>query len=105
MMLELLETIIASHPDLYVAGRVPADGNLRAALRRYRADVLIVMQEDGNGSDRSADRMFWRRPSKVLAIVEGGRKGVVYVLRPHATALGELYVNNLVDTIRSAGQT
>jgi hypothetical protein len=103
-MMEVLETIIASHPDLYVAGRVSADDNLGAAMRQYRADVLIIMQPDRNGSESSANRLFWRRPSKVLAIVEGGRKGVVYVLRPHATALGELSVNNLVDTIRSAGQ-
>jgi hypothetical protein len=104
MMLEFMETIIASHPDLYVAGRVPVDGNLLATMRRCRADVLVVLQPDGKSSETSADRMFWRRPSKVLAIIEGGRKGVLYVLRPHATAVGELSVDNLVDAIRSAGQ-
>lgn len=101
MMREITETIIASHPDLYLVGRVPADGNLRAAMRRYRADVLIIMEPDGNGSRSSADRMFWCRPSKVLAIAECGRKGVIYVLRPHATALGELSVDKLVDAMRS----
>ena len=42
MMLELIEAAIASHPDLNVAARIPADGKLRNALRRYRADVVIV---------------------------------------------------------------
>jgi hypothetical protein len=103
MMLEFMETIFASHPDLYVAGRVLAADDLRAAVRRYRADVLIIVQSDGGGSENSADRMFWRCPSKVLAVTEGGRKGVLYVLHPHATSLGELSVDNLVDAIRSVG--
>jgi hypothetical protein len=104
MMLELMETIIGSQPDLYIAARVPVDGNLRAAMRRSRADVLIVMPPDGDGSESSSAWMFWCRPSKVLVMSEGGRKGVVYVLRPHATALDELSVDNLVNAIRSVGQ-
>jgi hypothetical protein len=103
-MMEVLETIIASHPDLHVAGRVPSDGNLGAAMRQYRADVLIIMQPDSDGSESSANRLFWRRPSKVIAIADSGRKGVVFVLRPHATPLSELSTNNLVDAVRSATQ-
>jgi hypothetical protein len=103
MMLEFIEAAIAAHPDLTVAGRIPADGKLHNALRRYRADVVIVMQPDGDALESSADRIFWCRPSKVLAIADGGREGVLLVLRPHATALGELSVDSLVDAIRSAG--
>jgi DNA-binding NarL/FixJ family response regulator len=104
MMLEMIEAIIASQPDFYIAGRIASDGNLGAAARRHRADVLIVMQPDDSGSEINADQMFWRRPSKVLAIAEGGRKGVVFVLRPHAARLGELSADKLVEAVRSASQ-
>jgi hypothetical protein len=103
MMLELIEAIIASQPDFYVAGRIAADGNLGAAARRHRADVLIVMQPDG-GSEINADQMFWRRPSKVIAIAEGGCKGMVFLLRPHAARLGELSADKLVEAVRSASR-
>jgi hypothetical protein len=102
LMLELVEAILALHPDLHVAGHVPADSNLRDAARSHRADILIVIQPNGAGSESNADRMFWRRPSKVIALAESGRTGVMYVLRPHATQLCELSVDNLVDAILSA---
>lgn len=104
MMLEMIEAIIASQPDFYVAGRIAADGNLGAAARRHRADVLIVMQPDGSGSEIDADQVFWRRPSKVVAIAEGGCKGMVFVLRPHAARLGELSADKLVEAVRSASR-
>jgi len=102
-MLEVMERIVASHPDLYVAARVPTDDNLHDAVRRYRADVLIVMQPDGDRLERSADPMFWCRPSKVLAIAEGRGKGVLLVPRPHATVLPQLSADSLADAIRSTG--
>lgn len=101
LMLEVMESIIGGHPDVHIAARVAADGNLGAAIRRCRADVLIIMQPDGNGAEMSAERLFWRRPSKVIAIVEGGRTGVLFVLHPHATPLGELSAESLVAAIRS----
>jgi hypothetical protein len=104
MMLDIVETILASHPDLYVAGRISADCDLQGAMRRYHADVLIVMEPDGDSSESSADRLFWCRPSKVIAIAKGGRKGTLYVLRPHATELSELSVDNLVHAIRAGGE-
>jgi hypothetical protein len=105
MMLELIEAILASRPDLQIAGQVPADSDLCAATRRHRADVLIVMQHDGGVSKSDVDRMFWRRPSKVFAIAEGGRAGVLYVLHPHSTQFSDLSVDNLIDAISSPGQS
>ena len=104
MMLNLMDGIVASHPDLYVAARVPVDGKLRGAVRRHRADVLVVMQPDDAGLESSvADGMLGCCPSKVLAITEGGRKGVLLVLRPHTTVLRELSADSLVEAIRSDG--
>ena len=104
MMLNLMDRIIASHPDLYVAGRVPIDGKLRDAVRRHRADVLVVMQPDDAGLESSvAEGMLRCRPSKILAITEGGREGVLFVLRPHTTVLRELSADSLVEAIPSDG--
>src|SRR5260370_41933929 len=102
MMAELMEAVISSHADLCVAGRVPADGKFRNAVRRHRAYVVIVMQPDGDGLESSTDRLFWFRPSKELAIAEGGCKWELLVLHPHPTALGDLSVESRVVTIHSA---
>jgi hypothetical protein len=103
MMAEIMEAIIASQPDFYIAGRIAADGDLVAAMRRHRADVLII-RRDGAGSEIEVERVFWRRPSRVLAIAEGGRQGVLFTLHAHATPLGELSADKLVEAVRSAGQ-
>jgi hypothetical protein len=104
LMLELMEAILGQHPDLSIVGRVPADNKLAVAISRYRADVLILMQPDGSELAKSADQIFWSRPSRVIEIAEGGHKGVVHVLHPHATTLSELSADTLVDAIRSAGE-
>jgi len=104
MMLELTKTILASDPYFSVVGHVAAGANLRAAVRRYRADILIVMPPDGIGSESDAERLFWRRPCKILAIEEGGRKGKLYVLHPYASKLDELSVDSLIGTLRSEGK-
>ena len=103
MMLNLVDRIITCHPDLHVAARVPADDELRAAVRRSRADVLVLMHPDGGGLESSVEGMLWCRPSKVLAIADGGRRGVLLRLRPHATVLDDLSADGLVDAIRSTG--
>jgi hypothetical protein len=103
-MLKIVEAIIASQPDCHIAGRIAADGDLAAAARRYRADVLIIMQLDSVGSEIDVERMFWRRPSRVIAIAEGGRNGVLFALRPHAAPLGELSADKLVEAVRSEGE-
>jgi hypothetical protein len=102
MMDALIEAIVTAHSDLRVVARMPADGDLRAAMHRHRADVLIVMEADG-AATCNPERWFWRRPSKVLAITERGREGRLYILRPYDTALGELSAERLIDAIRSAG--
>lgn len=103
MMIELVEQILAPHLEFHIVGRVPTGGDLRAAARRYRADVLIVLQPNNTVTNAGADRMFYRRPLRVLAITHGGRESVLYVLRPHRSALGELSADSLVAAIRDAG--
>jgi hypothetical protein len=103
IMLEFMKTIFTSHPDLYVAQDVPADRNLSGVVRRYRADVLILMQPD-HTEDRVM-KIFSCRPSKVLVITEDGRKGLLYLLRPHVKPLDDLSVENLIHAIRAERQS
>jgi len=102
IMLEFMKAIFMSHPDLYVAGDVPSDLNLSGAVRRYRADVLILMQPDLT-TDRVME-IFNCRPSKVLTITENGRQGMLYFLRPHLELLDDLSVRKLVQAIRAESQ-
>jgi hypothetical protein len=103
VMLELMKAILAAQPEFHVAGRVPVDDGLVAAMRHYRADVLVLMQPSDDKHEVSAEQMFWRRPSKIVTITSDGQDGTVYVLRPHATPLRGLSVDVLVNAIRSAG--
>lgn len=105
MMTELIEQILAPYPEFHIAGRVPAGHDLSAAARRYRADVLIVLQPGRSATDAEVDKMFHSRPSRVLAITGDGHDGVVYVLRPHISTLSELSSNSLVAAIRAGGNT
>jgi hypothetical protein len=105
MMTELIEQILAPHPEFHIAGRVAAGHDLSAAARRYRADVLIVLQPGCNATDAEVGKMFHSRPSRVLAIAESGRDGMVYVLRPHSSTVSELSSDSLVAAIRAGGNT
>jgi hypothetical protein len=105
MMTELIEQILAPYPEFRIAARVPAGQDLASAARRYRADILIILQRGRAATDAELDRMFSRRPSTVITITEGGREGMVHVLRPRGSALGELSAESLVAAARAASNT
>src|SRR5438552_12781818 len=105
MMQEIVERTLSANPDMAVVARVPADADFASATRRCSADVLICLQQpDEPDPQERAGLMFSWRPSRVIAITERGRTGVVYALRPHATPLCELSLDDLVDAVRSSRQ-
>jgi len=103
MMLEMMEAMLASHPEFHLAGHVPEAGDLAAAVRRYRADVLVVMHPRDSGPETNVEAVFRQRPERIVSIAGNGRDAILYVLRPHDIPLPDLSVETLVAAIGSVG--
>jgi DNA-binding NarL/FixJ family response regulator len=98
MMRSIVEDVVASQPDLRLAGTWD-DSNLEEAVARSEADVLIV--------EERADRqeVFYRsllvtHPSlKVLVLTQDGRNATLMGLR--RVRLADTSPTTLIEAIRS----
>jgi len=98
-MLDIIYHVVAAEPNMAVVG-VVADGDLPGAIRRTRADVLVVGQ-DAQGERDSYLPLLLRHPRvKVLAINHNGKSGTLYELRPRRALLGKLSARTLANAIR-----
>ena len=102
MVLEVMEATLALHPEFLVAAHVPQGDDVAAAMRRYRADVLVTMQSAEDSEEADVEMMFRQRPARIVSITGDGRNATLYRLQVHATHLTDLSVNALVDAIGSA---
>jgi len=102
MVLDIMEAILALHPEFQVVGRVSRSGDIVAALRQHRADVLVVSDRAEGGVEAGAETLFRHRPARIVSIAGDGRDGILYVLRPYATHLPDLSLDTLVTAIGSA---
>jgi DNA-binding NarL/FixJ family response regulator len=100
LMLDILHHVVAAEPDMAVVG-VVGDGNVSAAIRRTRADV-VVLEQDAQG-ERDFYVQLWRRHPhiKVLAISDSGKRGWLYELRPRCIPLGKISACSLVAAIQA----
>jgi hypothetical protein len=100
MLSEILSSLVASEPDMVVAGWLEAEEDLLAAARRARATVLLV----GHGARQEREEyasLLLRRPRlKVVAVAGDGRTGALYELRPERVPLGEMSAAALRSAIR-----
>jgi DNA-binding NarL/FixJ family response regulator len=99
-MLDILHHVVAAEPDMAVVG-VVGDGDVPAAIRRTRADVVLVGQ-DLQGARDSYLQLLRRHPHiKVLAISESGKRGSLYELRLRRMPLGKISACSLATAIRA----
>jgi len=95
-----LHHVVAAEPDMAVVGIID-DGDVPAAIRRTRADVVVVGQ-DAQGERDFYVRLWRRHPHvKVLAISDRGKKGSLYELRPRRMPLGKISACSLAAAIRA----
>jgi hypothetical protein len=98
-MLEILHHVIAAEADMEIVGVVD-DGDLSSAIRRTRADVMVVGQ-DRQAEHKGYARLLCHHPHiKVLAIADNGKSGSLYKLRPRHVPLGKISARTLVKAIR-----
>jgi hypothetical protein len=99
MLLDIVSHVVASEPDMMVAGQLDAVEGLLAAVRRTRATVLLVGQGADDEQDRYASLLLQQPQLKVVAVEDDGRTGVLYELRPQRVPLGELSAAALRNAI------
>lgn len=106
MLLDIVDSIVGTEPDMVIEGDYAADGDVRSAVRRADVDVLIT----GDGS-AALDSEPWRallyeHPGlKVLVLEQSDGTAVLYEMRPQRTSLGEISPSSLVDAIRAAARS
>ncbi len=100
-MLDMLHHVVTAEPDMAVVGVID-EVDLTAAVRRARADVVVV-GEDPLGEQRDRYLKLLRRHPhiKVLAIAESGNKASFYELRPRRISIGKISARSFAATIRA----
>jgi len=97
-MLDILNHIVAAEPDIIVVG-TSDQADLSVAVRRLRADVLIVGQEAKSEPDLLS--LLFRRPQlKLLTVARDGRSAWSYELRPRRVQIRKLSRRSLVNAMR-----
>ena len=105
MLLDILSNIVASEPDMVVAGWVKDDEDLLAATRRARASVILVGRAAEDEQEKYASLLRARPKLKVVAIAGDGKTSLLYELRPQRVPLGEISADALRKAIRGRPQS
>ena len=99
LMLDVLHHVVGSEPDMAIVG-VVNDGDVLAATRRARADLVIIGQRPDDGHEDYAQLLLRQPRLKVLAIATTGGTGSLYELRPQRITLGDISARSLTNAIR-----
>ncbi|WP_428338563.1 hypothetical protein [Mycobacterium sp.] len=103
---DLIRQSVSAAADLAVIEDLHTDemATLSASMRRIRPDVVVwQLQNEPSLADHpeffGADSGF-----AVLAVVNDGRRGSLWRLRPHRTAVDPLSIDGLVGAIRASAR-
>jgi hypothetical protein len=105
MLLDIVSHVVASAPGMVVAGRVGDNEDLLAAIRRARANVILVGQAAEDGQGKYASLLLARPKLKVVSIAGDGNIGWLYELRCKRIPLGEISADTLRKAIRGWPQS
>jgi len=101
LLREIVRETLAREQDLDVVAEHEAGVDVRAAVERHHADFVIV-GSDANADEQIGSLLAADRGVRALELRADGRDGVLYELRPHRVALGEISPETLLHTIREA---
>ena len=101
---EIVREVVAAHPDMVlVTDSIDSDALLSGRAADV-ADVVIVGAEDERLPAVCGPLLYARPRVKVLAMEERGGDVVLYELRPHRVALGNMSAEHLAEVIRGTGR-
>jgi len=101
MLGEIVRKVLGTAADLEIVDTVASLEELGSALAVHAADVVIagVSRPDGRGK---FDALLRAHPAvRVFSLESDGRETVLYELRPHSVALGNVSPEALVAAIRA----
>jgi DNA-binding NarL/FixJ family response regulator len=104
MLLDMITDVIAPHAEMTVAGKIQDMADIRAIVKKIRADV-VILNEPTAGPPQNHQELLYSRPHLgVLSITGDGRHFFLHKLRPVRTALGEVSPDRLVQAIQSSAR-
>jgi len=98
LLRDIVVGALSSERDMELVGEAPGSQQLPRLVRESSADVAIVACERSEVGRLGS--LINRSPVTLLAIIDEGRRGALYELRPREVDLGELSPRVLVNAIR-----
>lgn len=99
---DIVREMIAPETDIEVVGRLSTTAELGAAVRRTRADLVVLACEDAEVTGVGKRLLEEHRDLRIVAIVRGGRRGVL-ISRQHARVLiDDISLQTLLAAIRGS---
>ena len=99
LLREIVREAIVREPDLELVAEHD-DIDIRTVVELEDPDFIIVGEDAADGDVRSL--VGAGRGLRALEVQSDGRESVLYELRPHRIALGEISSETLVRAIRAA---
>jgi DNA-binding NarL/FixJ family response regulator len=97
LMRDIIRSVVTAEADLELVAELDDSASLEDAVPQYAPDVVI-----GHSTRHDIERLLEDRSRpKVLQVDDTGRSTVLYELRPHRTALGEISPTRLLSAIRT----
>ena len=104
MLLDMITDIVAPHAEMMIAGEAQDMADIRVAVKKTRADVVILTEPAMGPPQNYQELLYSRRHLGVLSITSDGRQFFLHKLRPVRTALGEVSPDRLVQAIQSSAR-
>jgi hypothetical protein len=104
MLLDMITAIVAMQAEMVVAGKMQDTADIVAAVKKTRADI-VILTESAIGPSQNHQELLYSRPHLgVLSNTSDGRQFFLHKLRPVRTALGEISPASLVQAIQPSAQ-
>ena len=101
MLLDMMTDIIAMHAEMTIVGKMEVTANLRAMVKKSKADVVILSEPAIGPWQTYRELLYSRSDLRVFSITSDGRHFFLHKLRPIRSALGEISPEILVQAIQS----
>jgi len=103
VLCDVIKQLLDGQSDIALVAQTTGDGDLLAAAREARPDVIILGLTDPE-LPPIGEALLWQAPAvRILAVIADDGRGFLYELRPQRAALGELSAEGLVEAIRAVG--
>jgi AmiR/NasT family two-component response regulator len=104
MLREMVSVIVASEPRFKIVGVVRRDQDLSAAIRRTRADIVIVGERnEPHEQTLPSIRQLYGNLVKVIAVSETGHEVALYQVHLDRTPQGTASASSLLDLLGKLG--